>query len=150
MWGSSSKVANNETLISAKTEISGDVRVSGGLNVEGRIKGNILADPDSGSIVRISDKGLVEGEIRAPHIVINGEVKGDVYSSDHLELNKKAVINGDVHYVMMEMVMGAKVNGKLLYVAAEKGKKAKGGKTDTAELPALNEPKIEVKPGSQI
>lgn len=150
MWGSSSKVANNETLISAKTEISGDVRVSGGLNVEGRIKGNILADPDSGSIVRISDKGLVEGEIRAPHIVINGEVKGDVYSSDHLELNKKAVINGDVHYVMMEMVMGAKVNGKLLYVASEKGKKAKGSKADTAELPALNEPKIEVKPGSQV
>lgn len=151
MWGSSSKVANNETVISAKTEVSGDVRVSGGLNVDGRIKGNILADPDSGSIVRISEKGMVEGEIRAPHIVINGEVKGDVYSSDHLELDKKAVINGDVHYVMMEMVMGAKVNGKLLYVAAEKGKKAKLDKPESVESkPALAEaraePRIEAKP----
>ncbi|WP_028671874.1 bactofilin family protein [Saccharospirillum impatiens] len=123
MWGSKQTVANDVTLISVKAEISGDIRVSGGLHVDGRIKGNILADPDSGAAVRISDKGYVEGEIRAPNIVINGEVKGDVYSSEHIELAKKAVVTGDVHYVMMEMVMGAKVNGKLLHVAAEKGKK---------------------------
>ena len=123
MWGSKQTVANDVTLISVKAEISGDIRVSGGLHVDGRIKGNILADPDSGAAVRISDKGYVEGEIRAPNIVINGEVKGDVYSSEHIELAEKAVVTGDVHYVMMEMVMGAKVNGKLLHVAAEKGKK---------------------------
>lgn len=123
MWGSKQTVANDVTLISVKAEISGDIRVSGGLHVDGRIKGNILADPDSGAAVRISDKGYVEGEIRAPNIVINGEVKGDVFSSEHIELAKKAVVTGDVHYVMMEMVMGAKVNGKLLHVAAEKGKK---------------------------
>ncbi|MFG1498395.1 polymer-forming cytoskeletal protein [Saccharospirillum sp. HFRX-1] len=118
-------MANDVTLISVKAEINGDIRVSGGLHVDGRIKGNILADPDSGAAVRISDKGLVEGEIRAPNIVINGEVKGDVYSSEHIELAKKAVVTGDVHYVMMEMVMGAKVNGKLLHVATDKSKKAK-------------------------
>jgi len=125
MWGNKKTVANDVTLISVKAEINGDIRVSGGLHVDGRIKGNILADPDSGAAVRISDKGLVEGEIRAPNIVINGEVKGDVYSSEHIELAKKAVVTGDVHYVMMEMVMGAKVNGKLLHVATDKTKKAK-------------------------
>jgi cytoskeletal protein CcmA (bactofilin family) len=131
MWGNSKTVANDVTLISVKAEINGDIRVSGGLHVDGRIKGNILADPDSGAAVRISDKGLVEGEIRAPNIVINGEVKGDVYSSEHIELAKKAVVTGDVHYVMMEMVMGAKVNGKLLHVATDKSKKAKPVATDS-------------------
>ncbi len=137
MWGSKQTVANDVTLISVKAEISGDIRVSGGLHVDGRIKGNILADPDSGAAVRISDKGYVEGEIRAPNIVINGEVKGDVYSSEHIELAKKAVVNGDVHYVMMEMVMGAKVNGKLLHVAAEKGKKV--SKPEPVEPRAVTE-----------
>lgn len=132
MWGNKKTVANDVTLISVKAEINGDIRVSGGLHVDGRIKGNILADPDSGAAVRISDKGLVEGEIRAPNIVINGEVKGDVYSSEHIELAKKAVVTGDVHYVMMEMVMGAKVNGKLLHVATDKSKKVKPLTTDSS------------------
>lgn len=140
MWGSKNNVANDVTLISVKAEIDGNIRVSGGLHVDGRIKGNILADPDSNAAVRISDKGVVEGEIRAPHVVINGEVKGNVYSSEHIELAKKAMVTGDVHYVMMEMVMGARVNGKLLHVAKEKGRK----KADNREpMPTLAEAEAE-------
>ena len=123
MWGSENKVAKNVTLITAKAEIQGDVRISEALQIEGAVKGNILADPDSNAEVTIGVKGIVEGEIRAPHIVINGEVKGDVYSSEHITLKKNALVTGDVHYVMMEMVMGAKVNGKLLHVPSEKDKK---------------------------
>lgn len=125
MWGSEKNVGKNVTLITAKAEIQGDIRISEALQIEGAVKGNILADPDSSAEVTIGVKGIVEGEIRAPHVVINGEVKGDVYSSDHITLNKNALVTGDVHYVMMEMVMGAKVNGKLLHVAADKGKKGK-------------------------
>ena len=125
MWGSEKKVAKNVTLITAKAEIQGDIRISDALQIEGAVKGNILADPDSNAEVTIGMKGLVEGEIRAPHIVINGEVKGDVYSAEHITLNKNALVTGDVHYVMMEMVMGAKVNGKLLHVPSEKGKNTK-------------------------
>ena len=121
MWGSEKKVAKNVTLISAKAELQGDIRISEALQIEGAVKGNILADPDSNAEVTIGAKGIVEGEIRAPHILINGEVKGDVYSSEHITLNKNALITGDVHSVMMEMVMGAKVNGKLLHVMTEKG-----------------------------
>lgn len=137
MWGSNKTVANDSTVISAKAEINGDIRVSGGLHVDGRIKGNILADPDSKAPIAIGEKGVVEGEIRAPHIVIHGEVKGDVYSSEHIELAKNAVVTGNVHYVMMEMVMGAKVNGKLLHVAAEKGKKAKPAQPEPQAAPSL-------------
>jgi cytoskeletal protein CcmA (bactofilin family) len=125
MWGSEKTVGKNVTLITAKAEIQGDIRISEALQIEGAVKGNILADPDSSAEVTIGVKGIVEGEIRAPHVVINGEVKGDVYSSEHITLNKNALVTGDVHYVMMEMVMGAKVNGKLLHVPSEKGKKAK-------------------------
>lgn len=147
MWGSINNVANDVTLISVKAEVDGNIRVSGGLHVDGRVKGNILADPDSNAAVRISDKGVVEGEIRAPHVVINGEVKGNVYSSEHIELAKKANVTGDVHYVMMEMVMGARVNGKLLHVAKEKGRK----KADSREpIPALAEAEPEASPNTTL
>lgn len=135
MWGSEKNVGKNVTLITAKAEIQGDIRISEALQIEGAVKGNILADPDSNAEVTIGVKGIVEGEIRAPHIVINGEVKGDVYSSDHITLNKNGLVTGDVHYVMMEMVMGAKVNGKLLHVPSEKGKKSKKDILSSTQAP---------------
>lgn len=119
MWGNEAKIRKNVTLITAQAEIHGDIRLSDALQIEGVVHGNILADPDSKAEVTVGIKGVVIGEIRAPHIVVNGEVRGNLYSSAHLTLNKKAKISGDVHYSMMEVVMGAKVNGKMIYVGAE-------------------------------
>ncbi|MFY0664255.1 MAG: polymer-forming cytoskeletal protein [Natronospirillum sp.] len=125
MFGNEKKVGNfDTTLISSKAEVVGDIKLAGGLHIDGVVTGNIIAEPGSGAVVRISDKGVVNGEIRAPHVIINGEVHGDVHSFEHVELAKKAAVFGDVYYAMMEMVMGARVNGKLLHSGEEpKGKK---------------------------
>ncbi len=58
-------------------------------------------------------------------IMINGRVNGNVYSSVHIELAKKAMVSGDVNYTMMEMVMGAQVNGNLIHKGAEKPRKGR-------------------------
>lgn len=124
----SNKEKNNahyETIISNKAEFKGDLHFSGGLQVEGRVVGNIIADESSQALVRITDTAVVEGEIRVPNIIINGHVSGNVYSSQHIELAKKAVVTGDVYYTMMEMVMGAQVNGGLIHQADVKGKKGR-------------------------
>ncbi|MGK0444661.1 MAG: cytoskeletal protein CcmA (bactofilin family) [Bermanella sp.] len=124
-----------DTLISNKSEFIGDLHFSGGLHIDGRIKGNLIADEQSGAVVRISETGVVEGEIRVPNIIINGTVVGNVYSGQHIELAKKAVVNGDVHYGMMEMVMGAQVNGSLIHQASDKnGKGRKQQKEPVVDL----------------
>ena len=38
-----------------------------------------------------------------------------MYSSKRVELATKALVCGDVHYQMMEMVKGAQINGGLMY-----------------------------------
>jgi len=114
-----------DTLISNNSEIKGNLHFSGGLHIDGKVSGNILADADSNAVVRISETGIVEGEIKAPNIIINGRVIGNVYSSSHLELAKKAMVNGDVHYTIMEMVMGAQVNGSLIHQAEQKNGKGR-------------------------
>ncbi len=114
-----------DTIISVKSEIVGDLHISGGLILDGRIKGNIIADDQTNALVRISETGVVEGEIRVPNIVINGRVVGNVHSSQHIELAKKAIVNGDVNYTMMEMVMGAQVNGSLIHTGAENARKGR-------------------------
>ena len=135
MWGNDNKVGHYDTILSNKAEIVGDIKVNGGLHVDGIIKGNIIAEDGSSAVVRISEKGVVEGEIRAPKIIINGTVKGDVHSSNHIELAQKASVTGDVHYIMMEMVMGAKVNGKLLHQNEQKDKKKIFGSKESSSVP---------------
>lgn len=114
-----------DTLISQKTEIVGDVNFKGGIQIEGVVKGNLVAEPGSGAVVRISDGGRVEGQINAPNVVVNGSVVGDIYAGEYIELAKKARIKGDVHYYMMEMVLGAEVNGSLIHQTKDEFKKAK-------------------------
>lgn len=106
---------NLTTLISKSAEINGDLHFSGTLEIEGKIRGNIYADPEVPAEVRIRESGLVQGEIKAPSIIVNGLVEGDVYSSEHIELAAKARVVGNVYYHLIEMVMGSEVNGSLFH-----------------------------------
>ena len=107
-----------DTLVSRTTEIVGDIHFSGDLIVEGRIKGNIYAEDDSSAVIRIAESGSVEGEICVPSSIINGLVQGDVRSTKHIELAKKAVVAGNVYYNLIEMVMGSEVNGNLMHISS--------------------------------
>lgn len=104
------------TLLARSVEIIGDIKFGGNLEVEGVVTGNIYAQPGTDARVRIMEKGEVKGEINAPKIVINGHVTGDVYSTKHIELAANAVVNGNVHYSVIEMVKGAQVNGNLVHL----------------------------------
>jgi cytoskeletal protein CcmA (bactofilin family) len=109
--------AGGTTLISKNTEIVGDIHFSGTLMIEGHVKGNVYAVDGENAQARVLESGKVEGEIQVPSLVINGAVTGDVFSSKHIELASKTVINGNVHYVLIEIVKGAQINGKLVYNA---------------------------------
>lgn len=104
-----------DTLISSKASVSGDVHFSGGLHVDGRIRGKVLAEDGSDAVLRLPEAGEIEGDIVAPHVIINGTVRGDVYASSHLELATKAAIHGNVYYNLSVMAMGASVNGNLVH-----------------------------------
>jgi len=122
------------TLISRTTEIVGDIHFNGELIIEGRVKGNIYADDDSRALIRIAEKGAVEGEICVPSAVVNGLVQGDVRSSNHIELAAKAVVVGNVYYNLIEMVMGSEVNGNLMHISASQSE-AKRLMADKKKLP---------------
>ncbi len=103
------------TLIGRETVLMGDLSFTGGLHVEGRLVGNVNADPDSDSVLVLSERGQIEGEIRVPYVVLNGKVNGDVIVARHLELACGADVHGNVYYSQMEMAVGAQVNGNLVH-----------------------------------
>jgi len=108
-----------DSLIGATTVIEGDLMFKGGLRIDGHIRGNVIADLESSSMLVISEQATIDGEVRAAHIVVNGVINGPVYSSELLELQPKAQISGDVHYKTLEMLSGAVVSGKLSHDLAQ-------------------------------
>ena len=110
-------ISGSTTLVSRDTVIVGEIHFSGNLDVEGLVKGNIVALPDKEALVRVVHGGRVEGDIRVPSVVINGSVEGNVHSVKHLELATKGVVHGDVFYTLVEMAAGSEVNGALRHIA---------------------------------
>ncbi|MEM7293273.1 MAG: polymer-forming cytoskeletal protein [Pseudomonadota bacterium] len=113
--GNKTKSAKVETLIGENTEFVGNVHFKGGLHLDGLIKGNVVADDDSVSVAIVSERGCIEGEVRVPRLLLNGKVLGDVYASERVELHKHARVTGNVYYNMLEMAMGAEINGNLVH-----------------------------------
>jgi cytoskeletal protein CcmA (bactofilin family) len=112
-----------DCLIGAGTSIEGNVVFTGGLRVDGHVRGNIVAEEGKPGTLVLSEQAKVEGEIRVPHIVINGTVTGPVQSTEYVELQAKANVTGDVHYNTLEMQLGAVVEGRLVHEAAAKSDK---------------------------
>lgn len=104
-----------DTLIGAGTRIVGDVQFKGGLHVDGAIQGNVVAVADVASSLSVSDSGLIEGSVQAPNVVLNGTVNGDIYARERVDLGATAKVAGNVHYGLIEMAMGAQINGKLIH-----------------------------------
>lgn len=116
---SGSKNTKIDTLIGQNTELQGDVIFKGGLHVDGVLKGNVISDQDSGSVLSVSERGLIEGNVQVPNVVLNGSVIGNVYASSHIELAPHARVKGNVYYKIIEMAGGAEVNGSLVHQSGE-------------------------------
>lgn len=118
MWGKNQSQKFNsakiDTLVGRNTVIRGDVNFSGGLHIEGRVEGNVHAD-DDGSILILSENGSVQGEVMVPNMVLNGTIEGDVHASEQVELAPRSRVKGNVYYNLIQMAIGAEVNGNLVH-----------------------------------
>ena len=104
-----------DTLVGANTKINGDLNFEGGCHIDGTVEGNVLADADSSSALSISEEGNVLGGVTVPYVVLHGIVRGDVYATQRVELGPTARVIGNVYYNLIEMAIGAEINGKLVH-----------------------------------
>ncbi len=107
-----------ETLIGPRAVIHGDITFSGGLCVQGKVIGKVIAEDGQPAVLTVAEQGCVEGEVRVPVAVICGEMQGDVFSSERVELAAKARVRGNIHYKVVEMTAGAMITGRLIHAEA--------------------------------
>ncbi len=121
-WNSDNQDVKGATLIANNAVVEGHIRFSDQLLINGIVKGNIYAEEGESATLTVTGKGEVHGEIRVPNVVINGTVVGDIHSSKHVDLAAQARIEGNVYYHLIEVSMGAVVEGRLVHgMAPEQG-----------------------------
>jgi cytoskeletal protein CcmA (bactofilin family) len=112
------------TVIGSGSQIEGDIHFTGGLHVDGVIKGDVISNPeDAAATLTLSEQGTIEGNVRVANVMLNGTVVGDVIAANRVELAPQARITGTLTYALLEMSMGAEVNGKLIHAAEQEPRK---------------------------
>jgi cytoskeletal protein CcmA (bactofilin family) len=104
-----------DTLVGGNTKINGDLNFEGGCHVDGTINGNVSADTESDSALSVSEDANIKGGVTVPYVVLHGIVRGDVFASKRVELGPTARVIGNVYYNLIEMAIGAEINGKLVH-----------------------------------
>jgi cytoskeletal protein CcmA (bactofilin family) len=104
-----------ETLVGGNTKVNGDIHFTGGCHVDGVVNGNVTADPESEAALSVSEDGNIDGGVTVPYVVLHGIVRGDVCASQRVELGPTARVIGNVYYNLIEMAIGAEINGKLVH-----------------------------------
>ena len=107
------------TIVGQGTVLNGDLVFRGGLHLDGTVKGDISAEDGEEVTLTVSEKGEVVGDVRVSNMILNGSVVGDVYVTGRVELAPQARVTGSLYYNLLEMAMGAEVNGQLIHTDGE-------------------------------
>ena len=98
---------NLNTIIGKDSLFTGTLEVKGALRVDGKFKGKIISD----ETVTIGTTGIVEADIQAKIVEVAGTVKGNVDTSEKLELQTKGKLIGDLLTKNIIIEQGAVFHG---------------------------------------
>lgn len=101
------------TLIAHDVRIAGDLQFTDGLRLDGHVKGNVRGEPGGQTLLVLSDRGSIEGNVHGYDVMINGKIVGDVIADHFVELQVNAHVTGNIYYQQLRMDCGATVDGKL-------------------------------------
>ena len=62
----------------------------------GKVVGKVMALNEKSATLSVSESGTVEGDVRAPTIVLNGQLSGAVHASEQIALGAMARVTGNV------------------------------------------------------
>jgi cytoskeletal protein CcmA (bactofilin family) len=110
-----------DTLIGKAAQVRGDVDFEGGLHLDGRIVGGVRSGDSPDATLSVSESGSIEGEVQVPTVVLNGTIIGDIHARERIVLGATARVEGDVHYGVIEMTLGAQIKGKLVRLVPPAG-----------------------------
>jgi cytoskeletal protein CcmA (bactofilin family) len=123
------------TVIAKTTHVKGEIKGAGEIRIEGTVKGTL----DCSATVLVAQGGQVEGEIRAETSTIAGNVKGDVFASQKIELTPTAEVEGNITSPRILIREGASFEGQV-FMTGKKGGSAPPPEKKTDEKEKSDKP----------
>lgn len=102
------KAAGSTSLLSKKVNIVGEIQGNEDLHVEGRFKGSIKI---TGNIF-VGPTGVVEADVEANNIIIQGKINGNVLARQQLEIQSVGELIGDCSAQSIDIKEGAIFEGR--------------------------------------
>jgi cytoskeletal protein CcmA (bactofilin family) len=97
---------SSATIITSCMKVTGDLDGSDTIHIDGHVIGNITV---SNTLV-IGKSGVVEGEIEAKHVIINGESKGKI-KCEHLEVMQTGKVSRYIEAI--ELILDGIIDGDI-------------------------------------
>ena len=117
--GATPQFANIGKSLSIKGELSG----SEDIFLDGRLEGSIQL---SGNNLTVGPNARVQANVAARNVTVAGELQGNIQASERTELEKTAVVTGDVLTRRIAIAEGAFFRGKLEIVTDTRSQPATG------------------------
>jgi cytoskeletal protein CcmA (bactofilin family) len=102
------KATGSTSLLSKKVNIKGEIQGNEDLHVEGRFEGAIKI---TGNIF-VGQSGVVDADIEADNIVIQGQIHGNVLARKQLEIQANGQLIGDCTAQSIDIKEGAIFEGR--------------------------------------
>jgi cytoskeletal protein CcmA (bactofilin family) len=103
--------------VGRNTNIAGKLIFHEPVRIEGKFRGEV----SSVELLVVSAEGSIEGKIRAPRLLILGEVKGDVIGAMQVVLGPVARVNGCIQANSLTVCEGALFNGEVRMLSEQGG-----------------------------
>ena len=96
-----------DAFLGADTDFEGKMSFKGSVRIDGRFKGEILTD---GTLI-VGETASLESNIRVSHIIISGEVRGNIAASDRIEINAPGKVYGNIETPTLVIAEGVVFEG---------------------------------------
>ncbi|MBI1319716.1 MAG: hypothetical protein GC168_12325 [Candidatus Hydrogenedens sp.] len=102
----------NETkvtsIVGPGTKIRGEVTSEGTIRIEGYVEGQV----QSADTIVVQENGKVKADLIGGQVIVSGEVHGNVFAHDRLEITSSARVVGDITSPRISIAEGVVFEGK--------------------------------------
>ena len=74
------------------TEFDGKLSFRGSVHIDGRFKGEIFSD----GTLSVGESAMIESDIHVSHIIIHGEIKGNILADNRIEIHAPGKVFGNI------------------------------------------------------
>lgn len=104
------------------SEFEGKLSFKNTVRIDGAFKGHITSE----NTLIVGEPGVVEATIHSRHVIVSGEVTGDIVASERLVLHKTACVSGDIQTPKLVVEDGAELQGSIRMNGGNSRSKANG------------------------